>query len=47
MQEEHQGLKVCCPEEIAYKHCWINKETLLELLNGQKNCQILIVGSKI
>ena len=28
--EEHQGLKVCCPEEIAYKHGWINKETLLE-----------------
>lgn len=30
MLEEHQGLKVCCPEEIAYKHGWINKETLLE-----------------
>lgn len=30
MLEEHQGLKVCCPEEIAYKHGWIDKETLLE-----------------
>lgn len=28
--EEHQGLKVCCPEEIAYKHGWISKEVLLE-----------------
>lgn len=30
MLEEHQGLKVCCPEEIAYKHGWINKDILLE-----------------
>ena len=30
MLEEHQGLKVCCPEEIAYKNGWISKETLLE-----------------
>ena len=28
--EEHQGLKVCCPEEIAYINGWITKETLLE-----------------
>ena len=28
--EEHQGLKVCCPEEIAYKNGWINKEQLIE-----------------
>lgn len=28
--EDHQGLKVCCPEEIAYKHGWISKEVLLE-----------------
>lgn len=28
--EEHQGLKVCCPEEIAYKNGWISKEKLLE-----------------
>ena len=28
--EDHQGLKVCCPEEIAYKNGWISKEVLLE-----------------
>ena len=28
--EEHQGLKVCCPEEIAYKNGWISKEQLIE-----------------
>ena len=26
--EDHQGLKVCCPEEIAYKNGWISNETL-------------------
>ena len=28
--EDHQGLKVCCPEEIAYKNGWITKEQLIE-----------------
>ena len=28
--EDHQGLKVCCPEEIAYKNGWIGKEQLIE-----------------
>lgn len=28
--EEHQGLKVCCPEEVAYKNGWIGKEQLIE-----------------
>ena len=28
--EDHQGLKVCCPEEIAYKNGWISKEKLIE-----------------
>ena len=28
--EDHQGLKVCCPEEIAYKNGWISKEQLIE-----------------
>ena len=28
--EDHQGLKVCCPEEIAYKNGWIPKEILVE-----------------
>ena len=30
MLEEHQGLKVCCPEEIAYKNGWISKKELIE-----------------
>ena len=30
MLEEHQGLKVCCPEEIAYKNGWISKNVLVE-----------------
>ena len=29
--EEHQGLKMCCPEEIAYKRGWIDKDTLLKI----------------
>lgn len=28
--EDHQSIKVCCPEEIAYKNGWISKEVLLE-----------------
>ena len=28
--EEHQGMKVCCPEEIAYKNGWISKEQIME-----------------
>ena len=28
--EDHQGLKVCCPEEIAYKNGWISKKKLIE-----------------
>ena len=28
--EEHQGLKVCCPEEIAYINGWISKERIIE-----------------
>ena len=31
MIEEHQGIKVCCPEEIAYVNGWISKEQLLEI----------------
>ena len=30
MLEDHQGLKVCCPEEIAYKNGWISKDVLIE-----------------
>lgn len=29
--EEHQGLKICCPEEIAYKNGWIEKDTILSI----------------
>ena len=29
--EEHQGIKVCCPEEIAFINGWISKETLIEI----------------
>ena len=28
--EDHQGLKVCCPEEIAYKNDWISKDVLVQ-----------------
>ncbi len=37
--EERQGLKVCCPEEIAYMNGWIKKEVLLEQGNQMKNNQ--------
>lgn len=29
--EEHQGLKISCPEEIAYLNRWISKEQLIEI----------------
>ena len=29
--ENRQGLQVCCPEEIAYNHGWIDAEQLLQL----------------
>ena len=31
MIEDHQGIKVCCPEEIAYRNGWITKEILIEV----------------
>lgn len=34
--EEHQGLKICCPEEVAYKNGWISKEKLLEIGESMK-----------
>ena len=37
--EEHQGLKVCCPEEIAYKNGWIDKSILIEQGRLMKNNQ--------
>lgn len=31
MVEEHQGLKISCPEEIAFDNGWISKEKLLSI----------------
>jgi glucose-1-phosphate thymidylyltransferase len=31
MVEEHQGLKISCPEEIAFDNKWISREKLLEI----------------
>ena len=30
--EKRQGLKICCPEEIAYKKGWISKKKLNEII---------------
>lgn len=34
--EEHQSLKICCPEEIAFYSGWITKEKLIELGESMK-----------
>ena len=39
MLEEHQSIKVCCPEEIAYKNGWISKEQLIEVGSSMANNQ--------
>lgn len=39
MIEEHQGLKISCPEEIAYKNGWITKEQLLDQAKLMSNNQ--------
>ncbi len=36
MVEEHQSLKICCPEEIAYKNGWISKKDLLSIGESMK-----------
>ena len=28
--QEHQNITICCPEEIAYKNGWLDKETVLK-----------------
>ena len=35
--EHRQGLKICCPEEIAFKKGWISKEIILRNLDSYKN----------
>lgn len=35
--EDHQGIKISCPEEIAYRHGWISKEELLARAEIMKN----------
>jgi len=37
--EDHQGIKVCCPEEIAYKNGWITREKLIEIGNTMSKNQ--------
>jgi len=32
--EDHQGLKICCPEEIAFLNGWITREALLSRGNA-------------
>lgn len=37
--EDHQGLKISCPEEIAYLNGWISKEQLIEIGNSMAKNQ--------
>ncbi len=39
MIEDHQGLKISCPEEIAYTNGWITKEELLKIAEPMKKNQ--------
>lgn len=43
--EDRQGMKVCCPEEIAYKNGWITKDQIIsqgELMKKNKYGQHLL-----
>lgn len=37
--EDNMGLKISCPEEIAYKNGWLNRERLLEIGNSMSKNQ--------
>lgn len=39
MIEDHQGLKISCPEEIAFSNDWITKEELLNIAEPMKKNQ--------
>ena len=39
MIEDHQGLKISCPEEIAFSNDWITKEELLQIAEPMKKNQ--------
>ena len=39
MIEDHQGLKISCPEEIAFNNGWITKEELLKIAEPMKKNQ--------
>ena len=50
--EKRQGLKVACPEEIAYRAGWVSREQLLEmarpmLKNGYGHYLMQIVNSQV
>ena len=36
--QEKTGFKISCPEEIAYKKRWINKNTLMKSIKKYPNC---------
>ena len=39
MVEQHQGLKISCPEEIAFNNGWITKDQLREQAELMKKNQ--------
>jgi glucose-1-phosphate thymidylyltransferase len=39
MIEDHQGLKISCPEEIAFNNSWISREQLKEQADIMKKNQ--------